>query len=59
VPHQDQSPSAKQLAADRRRVIEQRLQDRFYEVPPASERIAAGVLAELTNFEQGTSALSF
>jgi hypothetical protein len=49
--------SSDSLAADRLRVIEQRLQDHFYEVRPASEQIAASVLADLRNLEQSPSAL--
>jgi hypothetical protein len=49
--------SSDSLEADRLRVIEKRLQDHFYEVPPASEQIAASVLADLRNPEQSASTL--
>jgi hypothetical protein len=39
------------------RQIEQRLQDHYYEVPPASEQIAASVLAELRDLEKSSSVL--
>jgi len=45
-----------QVEADRLRLIQQRLRDDFYEVPPASEQIAAAVLAEL-RVEESASAL--
>lgn len=47
--------SSDSLEADRLRVIEKRLQDHFYEVPPASEQIAASVLADLRNPERTAS----
>jgi hypothetical protein len=57
VPNPDKSRTPPNVAADRLRLIEQRLQDRFYEIPPASERIAASVLAELRDPEKSGSAL--
>jgi hypothetical protein len=45
------------VEADRLRLIEQRLLSEFYEVPPASERIAALVMAELQDLEEGASVL--
>ena len=41
----------------RLRVIRQRLRSDFYEVPPASEHIAASVMAELKDLEESASAL--
>jgi hypothetical protein len=38
-------------------LILQRLRSDFYGVPPASERIAASVLADLTEAKKGPSAL--
>jgi len=46
-----------QVEAERLRLIQQRLQSDFYEVPPASEQIAAAVLADLTDLEEGASSL--
>jgi hypothetical protein len=45
------------VEADRLRLIQQRLQSDFYEVPPAAERIAVSVLAELKDLEEGSSPL--
>jgi hypothetical protein len=58
VAHPEDSRTTSEVAADRLRLIEQRLQDHFYEVPPAAERIAASVLAELQDLEQSASPLS-
>jgi hypothetical protein len=41
----------------RLRLILQRLRNDFYAVPPASEQIAASVLAELNDLNQGPPAL--
>ncbi|HZB27644.1 MAG TPA: hypothetical protein VE282_03700 [Gemmatimonadales bacterium] len=57
MPHPEESRAPTKIAAERLRMIEQRLQDHFYEVPPASERIAACVLAELKDLEQNASSL--
>jgi hypothetical protein len=57
VPNPNQPRSSGPVAADRLRVIAQRLQNHFYEVPPASERIAASVLADLKDLEQSSPAL--
>jgi hypothetical protein len=57
VPHPEDSRATPKIAPERLRVIEQRLQDHFYEVPPASEQIAASVLAELNDLHQNTSSL--
>jgi hypothetical protein len=43
------------VEADRLRLIQQRLQTAFYENPPASEQIAAAVLADLNDLEGNTS----
>ena len=43
------------VEANRLRLIQQRLQTDFYEVPPASERIAASVLADLKDSEGSAS----
>ena len=58
MPNPDESrKKTDQVAADRLQLIEQRLQDHFYEVPPAAERIAASVLAELRDLDKGVPAL--
>jgi hypothetical protein len=41
----------------RLRLIRQRLRSDFYEVPPASEHIAASVMAELKDPEESAPAL--
>jgi hypothetical protein len=46
------------LEPDRLRVILQRLEDRFYDEAPASARIAAGVLADMKDFDESSAALS-
>jgi len=38
-------------------VILQRLEDRFYDEAPASARIAAGVLADVKDFDESSAAL--
>jgi hypothetical protein len=45
------------VEADRLRLIEQRLQTNFYEVPPAAELIAESVLADLKDPEGSVPAL--
>jgi hypothetical protein len=45
------------VEADRLRLIEQRLQTNFYEVPPAAELIAESVLADLKDPEGSAPAL--
>jgi hypothetical protein len=42
---------------DRLQLIRQRLRSDFYEVPPASEQIAASVMAELKDPEESASVL--
>jgi hypothetical protein len=44
------------VEAERLRLIQQRLDTDFYEVSPASERIAVAVLADLNDPEGSTSA---
>lgn len=53
----DEHRTTSQVEADRLRLIQQRLQNDFYEVPPASERIAAAVLTDLMDLEESASAL--
>jgi hypothetical protein len=59
VPHPEEHPTSNQVAADRLRLIEQRLQSHFYEVTPASEQIAESVLADLNDLEKSATRLSF
>jgi len=55
--HPEKHRKTLQVEAERLRLIQQRLQGDFYQVPPASDRIAAAVLADLTDLEQGASYL--
>jgi hypothetical protein len=59
VPNPDEHRTSGQVEADRLRLIQQRLRNDFYEVPPASERIAVSVLAELKDPEESASALPY
>ena len=54
---EEQRGSVALVEPGRLRLILQRLQNDFYTVPPASERIAASVLAELNAPKQGPPAL--
>jgi hypothetical protein len=55
--HPEEHRKTLQVEAERLRLIQQRLQSNFYQAPPASEQIAAAVLADLTALEEGTSSL--
>jgi hypothetical protein len=57
VPHPEELPTTHVVTADRLRLIEQRLRTQFYEVPPASEQIAALVLADLNDLEKSANSL--
>jgi hypothetical protein len=57
VPNPDQNRTIAPVEPDRLRLIQQRLQNDFYTVPPASEQIAASVLAELNDVKEGPPAL--
>jgi hypothetical protein len=59
VSHPEKHPTNDVVAADRLRLIEQRLQSDFYEVTPASEQIAESVLADLNDLEKSATRLSF
>jgi hypothetical protein len=59
VPNPDQHRGSPPVEPGRLRLILQRLHDDFYAVPPASERIAASVLAELNDLKQGPPALPY
>ena len=53
MPQPEEHRIPESVAADRLRLIEQRLQNRFYDIPPAAGHIAASVFAELTAPEEG------
>jgi hypothetical protein len=58
VPNPDQHRASAPVEPSRVQLILQRLRSDFYAVPPASERIAASVLAELSDMKKGPPALS-
>lgn len=53
----EESRTTHQVGSERLRLIRQRLGSDFYEVPPASEQIAASVMAELKLDQESASAL--
>ena len=55
--HPEEHRKTLQVEAERLRRIQQRLEGDFYQVAPASEQIAAAVLADLTDLEEGASSL--
>lgn len=57
MPNPEEQRGSALVEPGRLRLILQRLQNDFYTVPPASERIAASVLAELNAPKQGPPAL--
>ena len=57
VTHSDEHRTTGSVGDNRLRLIRQRLRSDFYEVPPASECIAASVMAELKDSEESASAL--
>jgi hypothetical protein len=57
VPNPNPRPASAPVEPTRVQLILHRLRSDFYEVPPASERIAASVLAELNEVQQGPPAL--
>jgi hypothetical protein len=57
VPNSHEPLGSALVEPDRLRLILQRLQNDFYGVPPASVQIAASVLAELNDLNQGPPAL--
>jgi hypothetical protein len=57
VPNPDQHSLPHSVEPGRLRLILDRLQGEFYEVPPASERIAASVMAALKDLEESPPAL--
>jgi hypothetical protein len=59
VPNPDQHPTTAPVDPGRLRLILHRLQNDYYAVPPASEQIAASVLAELNDVKEGPPALPY
>ena len=57
VPHSDQHRLTSTVDPRRLELIQQRMRSNFYDEPPASERIAASVLAELNDLKEGPPAL--
>ena len=57
VTNSDEHRRAGSVEDTRLRLIQERLRSDFYEVPPASEHIAASVMAELKDLEESASAL--
>jgi hypothetical protein len=57
VPNPSPRPTNAPVEPSRVQLILQRLRSDFYEVPPASERIAASVLADLSQAQKGPSVL--
>lgn len=58
VPHSHGSQNTDSVEPDRLRLIRLRLGHRYYDVPPASDRIATSVWADLTDSEERSSVLS-
>lgn len=56
VPTSEGHRSTATLEPGRLRVIRQRLESNFYDEAPASDRIAAGVLADVRHLDEGSSA---
>jgi hypothetical protein len=57
VPNPNPRPTSALVEPGRVQLILQRLRSDFYEVPPASERIAVSVLTELNQAKKDPSAL--
>ena len=57
MPNSEGCRSSATLDPDRLRVVLQRLEDRFYDEAPASDRIAAGVLADVRDLDESSTAL--
>ena len=56
--HQNLPTATATVEPNRLRLILQRLQDGFYDTDPASRRVAAALLADVRDFDEGRSALS-
>lgn len=57
MPNPDQHRASAPVESGRLQLILQRLRSDFYAVPPASEQIAASVMAELNDVKEGPPAL--
>lgn len=57
MPNPDEHRTTTLVEPDRLRLIVERLRTDFYDEPPAAERIAACVLAELNDHEESPPAL--
>ena len=57
MPNREAHCTTTALEPQRLRVILQRLQDKFYDEPPAADRIAAGVLADVKDLDESPAAL--
>jgi hypothetical protein len=57
VPNLEGQSSSTTLEPGRLRVILQRLDEKFYDAAPASDRIAAGVLADVKDLDESSAAL--
>ena len=57
MPNSEGQRSSTTLEPDRLQVILQRLEDEFYDEAPASDRIAAGVLADVKDLDESCAAL--
>ena len=57
MPNREAYRNTTTLEPDRLRVILQRLQDRFYDEALAADRIAAGVLGDVRDFDESSADL--
>jgi hypothetical protein len=57
LPIPEEYRAASPIEPSRLRLIQQRLQDSFYDQAPASERIAAAVLVDMKHLDEGSPAL--
>jgi hypothetical protein len=57
LPKPEEPRAAPSVESSRLRLIGQRLQKKFYDEAPASERIAAAVLVDLKNLDESSPAL--
>jgi hypothetical protein len=57
LPNPEEHRAAITIEPSRLRLIGQRLQDRFYDEAPASERIAAAVLIDVKHLDESSPAL--
>ena len=58
MPHSPEERAPDAVEPGRLRLIMLRLGDRYYDVPPASDRIASCVLADLTDSDEPLSLFS-